>query len=157
MQRRYINTLFTLTRSKDQMYIYAHRVQMVKALVGFTYSCYRNKNTVHLRVITFLVSAGPGPALVDAVIAQKYWVAGVNIPSVALRVSLRTLLATKVKLTDWPRSLGVQSMLYRVMIPFCWSRRGGSQKKSTISGTSLITENVKFCGGAPGAKGRNCA
>ena len=33
---------------------------------------YVKDNTVYLYVITFLVSTGPGPALVDAVIAQLY-------------------------------------------------------------------------------------
>ena len=33
---------------------------------------YVKDNTISLHVITFLVSAVPGPALVDAVIAQLY-------------------------------------------------------------------------------------
>ena len=50
--------------------------------LGLTYVC------PYLHVIKFLVSATPVPALVDAAIAHLYSVAGVNIPTVALRVSL---------------------------------------------------------------------
>ena len=39
------------------------------------------------------------------------------------------------------------------MIPFCLSRGGGPQKKSTIPGISSINENIKFCGGALGTRG----
>ena len=106
----------------------------------------------HLHVSTFLVPAGPGPALVDAVMAQLYCVAGINIPTVAFRVPLMTSSVMKTKLTGWPPPVWVQTMLYPVMIPFCCSGGGGSQKKTTISGTSSITENIKFCGGASGAR-----
>ena len=124
--------------------LYSNCIVDLNAFVG--------DNTIFLHVITFLASAAPGPALVDAVIAQLYWVAGMNIPTVALRVSLMISSVT-VMFTGWPLPLGMQTMLYSVMIPFRWSGGGSPQKKSTISGTSSNTENIKFCGGASGARG----
>ena len=108
-----------------------------------------NVHSINSQVTTVTVIPGPVPALVDAVIVQLYWVAGMNIPTVALRAP------SLIPFTGWPLPrLGVQTMSYLVIFPFCWSGGGGCQEKNTISGLSWSYSNMTLCGAASGAVGR---
>jgi len=96
------------------------------------------------------VFPGPVPALVDAVIVQLYWVAGLNFLTVALRAPLL------ISFTGSPLPLlGVQTMSYLVITLFCWSGGGGCQENNTISGLSRSYSNMILCGGASGAVEEN--
>ena len=90
-----------------------------------------------------MVSAGPGPAVVEAVNTQLYSAAGVNPDR---ETSCSMVMTGSGDAT--PPSSEVQSMEY-VTLPL--GANGGSQVNDTVSGVSGESIVLMFCGGPPGA------